>query len=235
MSFFTIKATLTFSEESEQYGWDDIRPLPAAVFLDFDKDERSRHVFSCLIQDRSVVCYDLRLGQREERKDRRSGNKLLSKLMAITYTDVSEAAGIYAAPWWWIGYVTVADLKRILGQTYMFQRFFIERDYLYLNNQNGYISEMLPENCSPNQHGIHWEPVWWSRQWYVPGYFCHEKCSQQVWRRVKNQNPALQDWIKLQANSQSRLIITNLPEKPPGSETWVSDRKPICPFDARSL
>ncbi len=139
---FINNGDLSFSEESQAYGLAEEGLSQHAVFFDFDKDG-DLDMYLLSNSGRSVGIYDLRIGQREIR-DLDGGNKLFRN-DGETFTDVSEAAGIYGSA---IGYglgVTVADLNDDNWPDLYVSNDFFERDYLYLNNQDGTFSEVLPD------------------------------------------------------------------------------------------
>jgi len=142
---FINQGDLTFSEQSKEYGLAEEKLSQHAVFLDFDKDG-DLDLYLLANSGRSIGIFDLREGQRETR-DPDGGNKLFRNDGAI-FTDVSESAGIYGSA---IGYglgVTVADLNQDTWPDLYVSNDFFERDYLYLNNQDGTFSEVLPETLN---------------------------------------------------------------------------------------
>ncbi|WP_111670724.1 VCBS repeat-containing protein [Algoriphagus litoralis] len=139
---FINNGDLTFSEKSKAYGIAAEGLSQHAVFFDYDKDG-DLDMYLLSNSGRSVGVYDLREGQREIR-DPDGGNKLFRNDGA-SFSDVSEQAGIYGSV---IGYglgVTVADLNDDNWPDLYVSNDFFERDYLYLNNQDGTFSEVLPE------------------------------------------------------------------------------------------
>lgn len=139
---FINNGDLTFSEKSKEYGIAEEGLSQHAVFFDFDKDG-DLDMYLLSNSGRSVGIYDLRDGQREIR-DPEGGNKLFRNDRG-KFTDISEAAGIYGSA---IGYglgVTVADLNDDNWPDLYVSNDFFERDYLYLNNQDGTFAEVLPE------------------------------------------------------------------------------------------
>lgn len=139
---FINNGDLTFTEKSKEYGIAEERLSQHAVFFDFDKDG-DLDMYLLSNSGRSVGIFDLRDGQREIR-DPEGGNKLFRN-DGGKFTDVSEAAGIYGSA---IGYglgVTVADLNDDNWPDLYVSNDFFERDYLYLNNQDGTFAEVLPE------------------------------------------------------------------------------------------
>ena len=139
---FINNGDLTFSEEAKVYGIADVGLSNHAAFFDYDKDG-DLDMYLLNNSTRSVGIYDLRQGQREVR-DTLGGNKLYRNDIG-KFTDVSEAAGIYGSA---IGYglgVTIADLNNDLWPDIFVSNDFFERDYLYINNQNGTFTEKLEE------------------------------------------------------------------------------------------
>ena len=113
-----------------------------AAFFDYDKDGD----LDCYLLNnsfRAIGSFDLRPGQRYKR-DSLGGNKLYRN-EGGKFVDFSDEAGIYGSI---IGFglgVTVADVNRDSWQDIYVSNDFFERDYLYLNNQDGTFSESLEE------------------------------------------------------------------------------------------
>jgi len=132
----------TFSEEAHEYGIADMGFSTHAAFFDYDKDGD----LDCYLLNNSfrpIGSFDLRKNQRYER-DTLGGNKLYRN-DGGKYVDVSEEAGIYGSI---IGFglgVSVADINRDGWQDIYVSNDFFERDYLYLNNQDGTFSESLEQ------------------------------------------------------------------------------------------
>jgi hypothetical protein len=133
---------VTFTEQAKEYGIADVGLSIHAAFFDYDRDGD----LDCYLLNnsiRSVGGYDLRPGQREIR-DPLGGNKLY-KNEGKLFTDVSEEAGIYGSM---IGFglgVTVGDVNRDGWPDLFVSNDFFERDYLYINQQNGTFAEVLEE------------------------------------------------------------------------------------------
>ncbi|MEM9672349.1 MAG: FG-GAP-like repeat-containing protein [Bacteroidota bacterium] len=133
---------VTFSEQAKEYGIADVGLSIHAAFFDYDRDGD----LDCYLLNnsiRSVGGYDLRPGQREIR-DPLGGNKLYRNDDKF-FTDVSEEAGIYGSM---IGFglgVTVGDINRDGWSDLFVSNDFFERDYLYINQQNGSFAEVLEE------------------------------------------------------------------------------------------
>lgn len=140
----------TFTESAQQWGVADKGLSNHAAFFDYDKDG-DLDMYLLNNSTRSVGIYDLRRGQREVR-DTTGGNKLYRN-DGDKFTDVSEAAGIYGSS---IGYglgVTFADVNGDSWQDIFVSNDFFERDYLYINNQNGTFREALEETIQETSLG----------------------------------------------------------------------------------
>jgi hypothetical protein len=142
---FINNKDLTFTEQSEAYGLNDLGLSTHAAFFDYDKDGD----LDCYLLNnslRSVGGYDLIKDQRNIR-DTLGGNKLYRNDDNF-FTDVSEAAGIYGSS---IGFglgVTIGDVNRDGWPDIFVSNDFFEKDYLYINNQDGTFSESLEEQIS---------------------------------------------------------------------------------------
>jgi hypothetical protein len=137
---FINNGDLTFTESSEVWGVADSGLSIHAVFFDYDKDS-DLDFYLLNNSNRSVGIYDLKVGQREIR-DPFGGNKLYRN-DRNHFTDVSESAGIYGSA---IGFglgVTAADVNRDGWPDLFVSNDFFERDYLYINNQDGTFTESL--------------------------------------------------------------------------------------------
>jgi len=140
----------TFSELAEQWGIADKGLSNHAAFFDYDKDG-DLDMYLLNNSTRSVGIYDLRKGQREIR-DPDGGNKLYRN-DGHRYTDVSEAAGIFGSA---IGYglgVTFADVNADNWPDIFVSNDFFERDYLYLNQQDGTFKEVLESTIRETSMG----------------------------------------------------------------------------------
>lgn len=139
---FINNGDLTFSEKSKEYGLAFEGLSTHAAFFDFDKDGD----LDCYLLNnsiRSVGGYDLRVGQRNI-PDPMGGNKLLRNDNG-KFINVSERAGIYTSE---IGFglgVTIGDLNMDGWSDIYVSNDFFEKDYLYINNQDGTFHEALEE------------------------------------------------------------------------------------------
>ncbi|MGB3465013.1 MAG: VCBS repeat-containing protein, partial [Cyclobacteriaceae bacterium] len=142
---FINNGDLTFTDKAKQYQVADNGLSTHAAFFDYDKDG-DLDMYLLNNSTRPIGAYDLKLGRRMER-DPEGANKLYRN-DGDYFTDVSEAAGIYGSA---IGYglgVTVGDVNKDGWQDIFISNDFFERDYLYLNDQNGAFSEVLEESMT---------------------------------------------------------------------------------------
>ncbi len=139
---FINQGNLTFVEQSSNYGLDFKGLSIHAAFFDYDRDGD----LDCYLLNnslRSVGGFDLRKDQRKI-PDPEGGNRLLRNDSG-QFVDVSETAGIYSSK---IGFglgVTIGDLNKDGWPDIYVSNDFFEKDYLYINNQDGTFSERLEE------------------------------------------------------------------------------------------
>ena len=142
---------LSFTEKAKQYGLADSGYTTHAAFFDYDADGD----LDCYILNNSFIPVNT-LNYANKRalraKDwpiadflKGGGDRLLQNNNG-TYIDVSEKAGIYGSL---IGFglgVTVGDVNNDQYPDIYISNDFFERDYLYINQQNGTYKETLEEN-----------------------------------------------------------------------------------------
>ena len=132
--------TPLFEEAAEKYGLADKGYSTHAAFFDYDKDGD----LDCYLLNnsyQSIGSFNLRKNERPKR-DEVGGDKLLRN-DGGKFTDVSEEAGIYGSV---IGFglgVTVGDINFDGWQDIYVSNDFFERDYIYINNQDGTFTEEL--------------------------------------------------------------------------------------------
>jgi hypothetical protein len=128
----------TFKESSAEYGLDITGLSVQAAFFDYDLDGD----LDCYLLNnsmRSVGAYDLIENQRNIPD--MEGNKLLENRNGH-FVNVSEEGGIYSSK---IGFglgITLSDFNNDLWPDLFISNDFFEKDYLYINNQNGGFDEM---------------------------------------------------------------------------------------------
>ena len=129
-----------FLEQSTQYGIDDKGYGTHASFFDFDRDG-DLDLYLLNNSYRSIFDFNLEKEQRTVR-DELGGDKFF-KNEDGRFIDISEAAGIYSSE---IGFglgVTVGDVNRDGWLDMFISNDFFERDYLYINMQDGTFKEDL--------------------------------------------------------------------------------------------
>ena len=142
---FINQGDLTFKEEAEKYGLADPGYSTHASFFDYDKDG-DLDVYLLNNSYQAIGSFDLRRNERPKR-DMDGGDKLL-KNQNGKFIDVSEESGIYGSV---IGFglgVTVGDVNSDGWEDIYVSNDFFERDYLYVNNQDGTFSETLTDVIS---------------------------------------------------------------------------------------
>lgn len=137
---FINQGNFSFSEAAAEFGLDFEGLSVHAGFFDYDKDGD----LDCYLLNnsiRSVGGFDLRKDQRNI-PDPAGGNRLLRNDDG-KFVDVSQQAGIYSSR---IGFglgVTIGDVNNDGWQDMYVSNDFFERDYLYMNNQDGTFTESL--------------------------------------------------------------------------------------------
>lgn len=138
---FINNGDLTFTDRAKEFGLADKGFSTHAVFFDYDKDgDLDCYVLNNSFKPVSSLGYkNLR-----DKRDETGGDKLYQNNRG-KFEDVSEAAGIYGSV---IGFglgVTVGDINQDNWPDLYISNDFYERDYLYINNQNGTFSEKLTD------------------------------------------------------------------------------------------
>lgn len=136
---FINNGDLTFTEKSKEYGLDIVGLAVQANFFDYDKDGD----LDCYLLSNSIKAvgnYDFIKNQRESPSP--NGNKLLRN-DNNHFTDVTNEAHIYSST---IGFglgITVSDYNNDSWPDIFISNDFFERDYLYINQQDGTFKEDL--------------------------------------------------------------------------------------------
>lgn len=137
---FINNGNLTFTEKATEYGLADKGYSTHASFFDYDKDgDLDMYLLNNSFQ--SIGSFNLKKNERMKR-DSMGGDKLFRNDQN-QFTDVSAKAGIYGSV---IGFglgVTVGDVDADGWQDIYVSNDFFERDYLYINQQNGTFKEVL--------------------------------------------------------------------------------------------
>lgn len=132
----------TFTEMAEAYGLADQGFSTHAVFFDYDNDG-DLDVYLLNNSYQAIGSFNKMQNERP-RRDPVGGDKLFRN-DGDKFTDVSEEAGIYGSV---IGFglgITIGDVNRDGWMDIFISNDFFERDYLYINNQDGTFTERLTE------------------------------------------------------------------------------------------
>ena len=152
----------TFKEEAHEYGLDDKGLSTQATFFDYDNDGD----LDCFVLNnstRSTESFGYGRSFRNQR-DPKNGDRLYRNNLISTgnssppaggggrqgagaakFTDVSEQAGIYGSEISFGLGITVGDLNNDGWQDMYISNDFFEKDYLYINQQNGTFKEVINE------------------------------------------------------------------------------------------
>ncbi len=139
---FINNGDLTFKESAKEYGLDNEGLSTHAAFFDFDKDgDLDCYLLNNTIRSIGIgidLVKDLRLNGSDK------GNKFLRNDNG-KFIDVSNEIGIYTSE---IGFglgVTIGDLNLDGWQDMYISNDFFEKDYLYINNQDGTFKESIED------------------------------------------------------------------------------------------
>lgn len=130
----------TFLEQAEAYGLADQGFSTHAVFFDYDKDG-DLDVYLLNNSYQAIGSFNKMQNERIKR-DPVGGDKLFRN-DGDKFTDVSEEAGIYGSV---IGFglgITIGDVNQDSWPDIFISNDFFEKDYLYINNQDGTFTESL--------------------------------------------------------------------------------------------
>jgi len=143
--FFINNGDLTFTERASELGLDDKGFSTHASFFDYDNDG-DLDVYLLNNSYQAIGSFNLTKNERPKR-DVLGGDKLFENKDGL-FIDVSEKAGIYGSV---IGFglgVTVCDMNNDGWQDIYVSNDFFERDYLYINNQDGTFKECLTSSIN---------------------------------------------------------------------------------------
>ncbi|MBM3426769.1 MAG: VCBS repeat-containing protein, partial [Bacteroidetes bacterium] len=137
---FIYQGNGTFKEMAEAYGLADQGFSTHAVFFDYDKDG-DLDVYLLNNSYQAIGTFNKMQNERPVR-DPVGGDKLFRN-DGEKFTDVSEEAGIYGSV---IGFglgITIGDVNQDTWPDIFISNDFFEKDYLYINNQDGTFTESL--------------------------------------------------------------------------------------------
>lgn len=130
----------TFLEQAESFGLADQGFSTHAVFFDYDKDG-DLDVYLLNNSYQAIGSFNKMQNERPKR-DPVGGDKLFRN-DGDRFTDVSESSGIYGSV---IGFglgITIGDVNQDSWPDIFISNDFFEKDYLYINNQDGTFTESL--------------------------------------------------------------------------------------------
>ncbi|MBA4300312.1 MAG: hypothetical protein C0433_09460 [Cyclobacterium sp.] len=130
----------TFKEMAEAYGLADQGFSTHAVFFDYDKDG-DLDVYLLNNSYQAIGSFNKMQNERIKR-DAVGGDKLFRN-DGDKFSDVSEEAGIYGSI---IGFglgITIGDVNQDTWPDIFISNDFFEKDYLYINNQDGTFTESM--------------------------------------------------------------------------------------------
>jgi len=137
---FINNGDLTFTESAADYNLNDKGYSTHASFFDYDKDgDLDAYILNNSFQ--AIGSFNLRKNERPNR-DELGGDKLMRNEEG-KFVDVSEEAGIYGSV---IGFglgITIGDINNDGWDDIFISNDFFERDYLYINQQDGTFKEDL--------------------------------------------------------------------------------------------
>ncbi len=139
------RGEVSFVEQAHEFGLDTRGLSTHAAFFDYDNDG-DLDCYLLTNSFKSVGNYDLVKDQRKI-PDSLGGNRLYRN-DENHFVDITRQAGIYSSK---IGFglgVTVSDINKDGWQDIYVSNDFFEKDYLYLNQQNGLFKECLEDYIS---------------------------------------------------------------------------------------
>lgn len=141
--FYINNGDLTFSEKAGEYGINESSGnSTCGVFFDYDKDG-DLDMFLLKNFPKAISSFNLKENQRFVR-DSAGGDKLFRN-DGNQFKDVSSEAGIYGST---IGFgmgIATGDINQDGWMDIYVSNDFFERDYMYINNQDGTFKESLTE------------------------------------------------------------------------------------------
>lgn len=147
---FINNGDLTFTEKSKEYGLDILGLSVQATFFDYDRDGD----LDCYLLNnsfKSVDSFDPDMGLRDSIDP--NGANMLLRNDDMVFKNVNEEAKIYSSK---IGFglgATVSDINKDNWPDIYISNDFFERDYLYINNQDGTFSEKLEAQIKETSMG----------------------------------------------------------------------------------
>ncbi len=147
---FINNGDLTFSEQAKEYGLDNLGLSVHAAFFDYDRDGD----LDCYLLNnsiKSIGSFELTKNKRLER-DTLGGNKLYRNDNGY-FNDVTKFSGIYSSE---IGFglgATIGDINKDSWPDIYISNDFFEKDYLYINQQDGTFIDQLEDYMQETSMG----------------------------------------------------------------------------------
>lgn len=149
-ALFINNGDLTFSEKAAEYGLNDDGYTTHAAFFDYDKDgDLDAYILNNSFIPVNTLNYannrDMRAQDWPVKDFMKGGGDKLLRNDEGKFADVSESAGIYGSL---IGFglgITVGDVNNDNWPDMYVSNDFFEKDYLYINQQDGTFKEELEE------------------------------------------------------------------------------------------
>jgi hypothetical protein len=140
---FINNGDLTFTERAEAYGLAEVGLSTHAVFFDYDRDG---DLDMYLLNNSFNVLgnYDNLTGEARQTPDPDGGSKLFEN-KGEHFDEVTQQAGVFSSA---IGFglsASVSDINKDGWPDMYVANDFFERDYLYINHQDGTFKEVLPD------------------------------------------------------------------------------------------
>lgn len=147
---FINNGDLTFTERSSAYGLDVLGLSIQATFFDYDRDGD----LDCYLLNNSFKSVE----SFEPEKDLRdipdpNGANMFFRNDDMKFVNVTQESGIYSSQ---VGFglgATVSDINQDNWPDLYISNDFFERDYLYLNNQDGTFREVFTEQIKESSMG----------------------------------------------------------------------------------
>lgn len=147
---FINNGDLTFSEQAKNYGLDNMGLAVQAAFFDYDRDGD----LDCYLLNNAIKS----IGSFKMMKDKRlepdslGANKLYRNDNGL-FNDVTKSSGIYSSE---IGFglgATIGDINDDNYPDIYISNDFFEKDYLYINQQNGTFIDQLEKYITETAMG----------------------------------------------------------------------------------
>lgn len=203
---FINNGDLTFTERASEYGLDDPGYTTHAVFFDYDRDG-DLDVYLVNYSVKRYKSFDI-INIRQQ-TDPYAGDKLLRNDNGH-FTDVSREAGIIQNP---IGFglsATVSDINMDGWPDIYVTNDFIEKDYLYINQQNGTFEEEVTKRTTHISYFSMGADIADFNNDTFPDILTADMLSDRYERRRVFKEPDYEKYHQLTANGYHRQNMRNM-------------------------